>query len=81
MFLSPDWYETFPSVNSIEKYLDGFKFKGEGWYITKTDTVLVEKISTTNHFRAYVWNNPKAIDFIKRSFNEKMQLPVHNENS
>lgn len=40
---SPDW-QNFWSKEEIEKELAPTKFLGEGWYMTKTDTLLVAHI-------------------------------------
>ena len=36
----PDWQRVWTAAKA-EKELKNFKFKGPGWYITKTDTLLV----------------------------------------
>ena len=36
----PDWLRVWTAARA-EKELKDFKFKGTGWYVTKTDTLLV----------------------------------------
>ena len=48
MQISPDWRQRFKSPEEIEKELIGFKFKGPGCYLTKTNTVIVIPLPPDN---------------------------------
>lgn len=70
----PDW-SAFWTLEKAVKELKGFKFKGEGWYITKTDSILVSGY-TEDGFCFYVWNDPNARERLLQA----AAMPiVHNE--
>lgn len=38
--IQPDWTQSW-TMSQAEEQLDGFKFNGPGWYITKNESMLV----------------------------------------
>lgn len=58
--VTPDW-ERLGTAAALEEEFKPFKFNGPGWYMSKTDTVLILPAGTeyTTHERAYrfmCWN-------------------------
>jgi hypothetical protein len=79
----PDWEETWTAAEA-EHELDGFKFDGPGWYLTKTDAMLVvpcgrlaanqwhQKGTEKESFRFYIYNGRHPGD----AFNAIANAPV-----
>jgi len=64
----PDW-SMIGSAEYAEKELQGFKFRGPGWYINKTDTLLVLPYAADDDgaqckdlYRVCVYNNRNPAD-------------------
>jgi hypothetical protein len=62
----PDWSATW-NIRKIEQELEGFIFKGPGWYFTKTDSLLVFPTPRNDDggdqlFTIMCWNNPNAMN-------------------
>jgi len=77
--LGYDWAKSYTTPEAIEKDLSGFKFKGSGWYMTDTDTVLVEKSPIKGGlmgFRVTVWNMPTGRDVLFQWMLEIMSTPI-----
>jgi len=56
----PDWTKNYKTSKAIESDLaPKFKYKGEGWYLTKDDTLFVTQHGVEN-FYVQVWNYPTA---------------------
>lgn len=74
MFIS-DWSKIY-TAKAAEKDLKGFKFKGPGWYMTATDTILVVAHQRTEklfhpteqlkdeEYTFYCWNDDQAVSRI-----------------
>lgn len=66
----PDWTEVC-EPNQFESEISGFKFNGPGWYLTKTDTVLVVP-SNDHNYLFCVWNSGDT----GHAFNQIVNAPV-----
>ena len=52
----PDWEQDY-TPEAAEDDIKGFKFKGTGWYLTKTDSMLVlSGTGVKNTYRFFCWN-------------------------
>lgn len=79
---TPDWSERW-TPQRAEQELNGFKFKGPGWYITKkaskkgslVDTIFVLPGSEPDWFQFHVWNDRDA----RAAFSLCVGLPTHEE--
>lgn len=82
--LTPDWSTIWTAPES-EAQLEGFTFKGPGWYLTETDSMLVKPDSSRpilqnwtskrlpgEHFHFLVWNNSNPC----ATFNNIVNAPV-----
>lgn len=88
-----DWKQLYGSVKAAEKDLTGFTFKGEGWYETANDTLLVRTFKTagTKFARGRkpsgpglditVWNRPDGRQHVIEEFATAMKLDVHIKRS
>lgn len=56
---APDWVNHYKTPEVIEADLNKFKYKGEGWYLTKTDTLLITQ-SAMGQIFVQTWNYPSA---------------------
>jgi hypothetical protein len=77
MFYSPDWQKSYSSIEEAEKDLPNFKYIKDGWYITKTDTILAVQYQTfgeENNLYISVWNSPNAREQILNTIN----MTVHS---
>lgn len=79
-------YKLTLSGSQAERSLDNFKFKGPGWYITETDTILVTPAYPTTTpwkqatppdalFNFHVWNRTDLADH----FNAIVNAPTRTE--
>lgn len=57
--LGYSWTKRFANGAGIEKDLGGFTFKGEGWYYTDKDAMLVAK-DESKMLQLWVWNAPEG---------------------
>lgn len=69
MLLQPDWSEGYANAKAFTKDL-GQEFKGPGWYLTPTDTMLLRV--TDEYIYVNVWNNPNA----RKEIFETLALPI-----
>lgn len=77
--LGYDWKQIYESPRAIEKDLGGFKFKGVGWYETKTDTLLVRALG--QRLIVTCWNQPDGLQQMIEELAEMMKLDVFNAKS
>lgn len=77
--LTPDWSKLMTG-SEAEVELKDFKFLGPGWYVTKTDTMLVSPDEETRKpwvqtwpadmkFRFHCWNNTDVGDYFNAAIN------------
>lgn len=76
LIIGPDWI-AFHTPEEAEAALEGFKFKGTGWYETKTDTLLVlDIVEVGKHAGRHeflCWNYPDA----RRELADRMSTITH----
>ena len=72
--LHPDWSQTFTPVEA-EYQLEGFKWRGPGWYHQDDDTALAVELGDTGRYHFYFWNNRNPIERIRQILN----LPQYND--
>ena len=74
LYSYPDWSERWTIKEDIKQF-PNFVFKGVGWYINKTDTILVQETLIENQKMYYfhVWNSVNVLEVMKTV----TALPVH----
>ena len=72
-----DWDQIF-TPEEAERELDGFEFRGAGWYFTDVDTVLVIPVSET-HFRICVYGDRDPTNAFKWIVNAPVRFDGRNK--
>ena len=57
-----DWKDTYRTVKAAESDLNRFKYKCDGWYHEKSDTLLVIR-EKNGRCTVYCWNGPANSKF------------------
>lgn len=81
--MNPDWTCVW-SATQANQELVGLKFERPGWYITKTDSILVlpldrppdqlfvKQYTLTERFRFHVWSNIEIKGLLEQIVNAKV---------
>lgn len=86
--LVSDWEENFDSTHDVSEYLSDFNipYKGPGWYLTNTETILVIVYGLTDTpwamkqpvetcFKLFYWSRPN----VGSIFGEIANAPTRND--
>lgn len=89
MLFTHDQAKKYNSVGDIEKDLTGFKYKGPGWYLNDTDSLLVQEfpcekinaLGTVGKFYYVIcWNTPDGRELFCNEYQRLINMPiVHKE--
>lgn len=76
--IEPDWTGVW-TAEKAEAELQGFKFKGPGWYHYRTsDSILVLPFEAeSSRFRFHVWNKRDGRLDGRLAFKAALSLPTH----
>ena len=73
--ITPDWTSVW-TPDQAEKELENFKWQGAGWYINKSDTLLVTPFGDDGHFFKFnVYNGRNPAE----DFNWVVNAPVRKD--
>ncbi len=65
----------------LEQELTGFKFRGEGWYVSETDVTLIIETNKVGMYWCIVWNGVDPREELGKVFKLKEYTDESNQST